>query len=89
MRHGGPSRSATLWRSSKSPEATPGTTPPKDLGKKRNGFQTLPNRRLSPTDIDDLIAAYQAGANISQLAAGLGIHRTTVAAQTTLWGYRA
>jgi AraC-like DNA-binding protein len=36
-------------------------------------------RRLSPTDIDDLIKAYQAGATISQLAIELGIHRTTVA----------
>lgn len=37
-------------------------------------------RRLSPTDIDDLISTYQAGATISQLAVDLGIHRTTVAA---------
>ena len=38
-----------------------------------------PQRRLSPTDIDDLIAAYRAGATISQLAVEFGIHRTTVA----------
>jgi len=38
-----------------------------------------PQRRLSPPDIDDLIAAYQAGATISQLAADYGVHRTTVA----------
>jgi len=37
-------------------------------------------RRLSPTDIDDLISAYQAGATINQLAVKFGIHRTTVAA---------
>ena len=37
-------------------------------------------RRLSPTDIDDLTAAYQAGATISQLATEFGVHRTTVAA---------
>ena len=36
-------------------------------------------RRLSPTDIDDLISAYQAGTTISQLAAENGVHRTTVA----------
>ena len=35
-------------------------------------------RRLSPTDIDDLVEAYQAGAAISQLAVEFGIHRTTV-----------
>ena len=39
-----------------------------------------PQRRLSPTDIDDLVDAYRAGASISQLAAGFGVHRTTVAA---------
>jgi phage-related baseplate assembly protein len=42
----------------------------------------LPNpaqRRRSPTDIDDLIAACQAGATINELAARFGIHRTTVA----------
>lgn len=38
-----------------------------------------PQRRLSPTDLDDLIEAYQAGATISQLADEFGIHRTTVA----------
>ena len=38
-----------------------------------------PQRRLSPTDIDDLVAAYQAGATISQLAVEFGIHRATVA----------
>ena len=37
-------------------------------------------RRLSPTDVDDLVDAYRAGASISQLAAGFGVHRTTVAA---------
>ena len=36
-------------------------------------------RRLSPTDIDDLVEAYKAGATISQLAVEFGIHRTTVA----------
>ena len=38
-----------------------------------------PQRRLSPTDIDDVIAAYQAGATISQLAMEFGVHRTTLA----------
>jgi transposase-like protein len=36
-------------------------------------------RRLSPTDINGLIAAYEAGATITQLAAEFGVHRTTVA----------
>lgn len=36
-------------------------------------------RRLSPTDIDDLVAAYRKGATINDLAAYYGIHRTTVA----------
>jgi transposase-like protein len=38
-----------------------------------------PQRRLSPTDLDDLLEAYRAGATISQLAVEFGIHRTTVA----------
>ena len=37
-----------------------------------------PQRRLSPTQIDDLVAAYTDGATISQLAANLGVHRTTI-----------
>ena len=37
-------------------------------------------RRLSPADVDDLIATYRAGATIRHLAAEFGIHRTTVAA---------
>ena len=42
-------------------------------------FSNPAQRRLSPTDIDDLISAYQAGATISQLAVEFGVHRTTVA----------
>ena len=38
-----------------------------------------PQRRLSPTDVHDLIEAYQAGASISHLAVEFGVHRTTVA----------
>ena len=37
-------------------------------------------RRLSPADVDDLIATYRAGATIRHLAAEFGIHRTKVAA---------
>jgi transposase-like protein len=37
-------------------------------------------RRLSPVDVDDLIATYRAGATIRHVAAEFGIHRTTVAA---------
>ena len=39
-----------------------------------------PQRRLSPTDIDELLDAYRAGATINQLAVEFGIHRTTVTA---------
>ena len=35
-------------------------------------------RRLSPTNIDDLVEAYKAGATISQLAVEFNVHRTTV-----------
>ena len=38
-----------------------------------------PQRRLSPTDVDDLLEAYRAGATINQLAVEFSIHRTTVA----------
>ena len=38
-----------------------------------------PQRRLSPSDIDDLVKAYQGGATIRQLAVEFGVHRTTVA----------
>ena len=37
-----------------------------------------PQRRLSPTDSDDLVEAYRAGATISRLAVEFGLHRTTV-----------
>ena len=37
-----------------------------------------PQRRLSPAAVEDLIAAYQAGATVTQLAVEFGIHRTTV-----------
>ena len=36
-------------------------------------------RRLSPTNIDDLVEAYKAGATISQFAVEFDVHRTTVA----------
>jgi hypothetical protein len=37
-------------------------------------------RRLSPTDIDDLIDEYREGATVSQLAARYRVHRTTITA---------
>ena len=37
-------------------------------------------RRLSPTNVHDLVEAYRAGATINELAVEFGIHRTTVAA---------
>jgi transposase-like protein len=46
------------------------------LGRLSNPAQ----RRLSPADVDDLIATYRAGATIRHLAAEFGIHRTAVAA---------
>jgi transposase-like protein len=48
--------------------------PPEEKGRLPNPAQ----RRLSPTDIVDLVEAYQADATISQLAVHFGIHRTTV-----------
>jgi lambda repressor-like predicted transcriptional regulator len=50
----------------------------------RGQLSNPPQRRLSPTDIGDLIAAYQAGASIRELAADFGVHRTTVAAHLDL-----
>lgn len=38
-----------------------------------------PQRRLSPTDIDELVEAYRAGASIGQLAVESSVRRTTVA----------
>ena len=38
-----------------------------------------PQRRLSPTNVHELVNAYRAGATIGQLAVEFGIHRTTVA----------
>ena len=38
-------------------------------------------RRLCPTDITELIAAYRAGATINELADRHELHRTTVAAR--------
>jgi hypothetical protein len=45
----------------------------------RGRLSNPPQRRLSPSDIDDLVEAYRAGAGISRLAAKWGVHRTTVA----------
>ncbi len=36
-------------------------------------------RRLSPTELETLIAEYEAGARVCELARVYGIHRTTVA----------
>jgi AraC-like DNA-binding protein len=48
--------------------------------RERKGRLSNPaQRRLSPTAVDALISAYQAGATISQLAVEFGAHRTTVA----------
>ena len=78
MQHRGQSRSSALPEASKRPELDPPPTTPRGLKKKGTALNP-PQRRLSPTDIDDLIAAYRAGATIIQLAMEFGIHRTTVA----------
>ena len=44
----------------------------------RGRLSSPAQRRLSPTDIDDRVEAYQAGATSSPLAGEFGIHRTTV-----------
>ena len=50
-----------------------------DLVDLKGRLSNPPQRRLSPTDLDDLLEAYKAGATINQLAVEFGIHRTTVA----------
>jgi len=50
--------------------------PPEDAGRLSNPIQ----QRLSPTDTDALIAAYQSGVTINELADQYGVHRSTVAA---------
>ena len=55
-----------------------GSDDPADSPREEKGRLSNPTqRRLSPSNIDDLIAAYDAGATISQLAADFGVHRTT------------
>ena len=49
---------------------------PKEAGEQSNTVQ----RRLSPADVDELIAAYCAGTGISELAMRFRLHRTAVAA---------
>jgi hypothetical protein len=44
----------------------------------REQLSNPPPKRLSPTDVDDLVEAYQAGATISRMAADHGIRRATV-----------
>ena len=59
-----------------------GSDDPADSPREEKGRLSNPTQqRLSPSNIADLIAAYDAGATISQLAAEFGIHRTTVAAR--------
>ena len=50
--------------------------PPEEAGRLSNPIQ----RRLSTTEIDELIAAYRSGVTISELADRHGVHRSTVAA---------
>ena len=57
-------------------------------GEEKGQLSNPPQRRLSPSDIDDLVNAYRAGATISQLAAEFGVHRTTVAGHLDRHGVR-
>jgi len=50
--------------------------PPEEKGRLSNPIQ----RRLDPADSNELIAAYRAGATITELAHRYGLHRTTVTA---------
>ena len=52
------------------PSDEPSEGPREEKGRLSNP----PQQRLSPTDIDDLLEAYRAGAAISQLAVEFGIH---------------
>ena len=52
------------------PSDEPSEGPREEKGRLSNP----PQQRLSPTDIDDLLEAYGAGAAISQLAVEFGIH---------------
>jgi lambda repressor-like predicted transcriptional regulator len=62
-------------RPSTAPESTQ-RTPSEEKGRLSNPIQ----RRLSPTDTDDLIAAYRSGTTINELAHRYRIHRSTVTA---------
>ena len=54
----------------------PAESPREEKGRLSNPTQ----RRLSPADTDELIAAYRSGVTINELADRHGIHRSTVAA---------
>ena len=71
---GGPGEGAKIARNEDSED--PAGRPREEKGRLSNPSQ----RRLSPTDVDDLIAAYEAGSSISQLAVDFSVHRTTVTA---------
>ncbi len=45
-------------------------------------------RRLGPEEIDELVAAFQAGATLREVAAQFGVHRTTVSKQLERRGVR-
>lgn len=72
-RIGGPREGARIVRNEDSEESI--ERPQEEEGRLSNP----PQRRLSPTDLDNLLDAYRAGATINQLAVEFGIHRTTVA----------
>jgi hypothetical protein len=55
------------------------TALPKDLRKKRDGFQTLPSGASPRPTSTTSLRPNRAGATISRVAADFGIHRTTVA----------
>jgi hypothetical protein len=63
---------------------TPESAPPKTPGQRSNPHQTSTppstqlQRRLTPSDVDDICANYAKGKSIDQLAQDYGIHRTTI-----------
>ena len=68
-------------RSDKAPEtgdSTPVSGPSHGPRNLRGRLSNPVQRRLTETDLDDLVAVYQAGSTIDEIAERFGLHRTTV-----------
>jgi transposase len=52
---------------------------PGECGRDRQGFR--PNHKLRPAELDDLVAAYQAGASLRALGRQFNVHEQTVRRQ--------